>query len=146
VRLNLRIRRCDHTIIKGKRYRRTNLQFGKTRVIRTKDIAEFVGAESSAGSLTYQWKFFDPSSGQLVDIPGATDATLTLTDVRLSQTGRYLVWVSNDAGTVTSLPAGVNVAPDVPIFPLFPSGQRSANVGDDVWMGGFEALSSLPIS
>jgi hypothetical protein len=51
-----------------------------------------------AGSqpLTLQWKF------QGVDIPGATAATLTLTNVAISNAGIYTLSVSNPYGTATA--------------------------------------------
>ncbi|MFP4015909.1 MAG: fibronectin type III domain-containing protein [Halanaerobiales bacterium] len=47
-------------------------------------------------TLTYQWQ----KDGQ--DIPGANEATLTITDVQSGDSGEYRVVVSNDIGTATS--------------------------------------------
>jgi len=86
----------------------------------------------------YQWRFND------VNLPGATNATLVLNDVRDGNSGSYSVVVGNEAGSVTNQPALLQVYygsghayrwlyPDIPggnvsdltgdpSFPLFPSG------------------------
>src|SRR5262249_239407 len=51
----------------------------------------------------YQWQL----NGN--DLPGATNATLTLTNVTLQQAGTYTVKVSTGAGSVTSNPAILDV-------------------------------------
>ena len=56
-----------------------------------------VEAEGKA-PLSYQWKF----NG--VDLPGATSALLTLTNVASNQSGNYTVTIANTAGPVTSEP------------------------------------------
>ncbi len=60
---------------------------------------------SAAGTprLSYQWR----KDG--ADIPGATEPTLTLTNVPLSAAGAYLVVVTNFAGSVTSEAASLTV-------------------------------------
>ena len=60
---------------------------------------------SASGDLPlgYQWRFNSNS------IAGATNTTLTLTNVQLSQAGYYDVVVTNDAGSVTSTPALLTV-------------------------------------
>jgi alpha-tubulin suppressor-like RCC1 family protein len=60
---------------------------------------------SARGSLplTYQW-FFDGSA-----ISGASDDDLHLTNLQLSQSGTYIVIVTNAFGAVTSAPAMLNV-------------------------------------
>ena len=57
---------------------------------------------SGVGTLTYQWKFKGPVDAEFANIANGTDATLPLTNVATSQTGRYRVRVSNSDGTVTS--------------------------------------------
>ena len=54
-------------------------------------------------TLTYQWRL----NG--VNVPGATGAVLTLTNVQTSQLGSYSVAVSNPYGTVTSSNATLDV-------------------------------------
>lgn len=48
---------------------------------------------------TYQWRCYE------TNLPGATNATLTLRSLRLTQTGPYGVEVANAAGAVVSEPA-----------------------------------------
>jgi kumamolisin len=56
----------------------------------------FSVAAIGAPAPTYQWYFAGAS------IPGATDATLTLTNVQSGNTGSYTVTVSNSLGSVSS--------------------------------------------
>jgi alpha-tubulin suppressor-like RCC1 family protein len=56
----------------------------------------FQAAANGSKPITYQWQF----NG--VDIPGATNATLTITNLLLSQAGTYSVRSSNGAGSQTS--------------------------------------------
>ena len=55
------------------------------------------------GRLNYQWRF------EGVDIPGATDSTLTLRNPQLEDSGDYSVSVSDGRGSTLSEPARVNV-------------------------------------
>ncbi len=68
----------------------------------TRDFTLSVGAKGSA-SLTYQWR----KDG--VNISGATSATYTATNVNSTAEGNYDVVVSTAGGSVTSLPAKVNI-------------------------------------
>lgn len=67
---------------------------------------------SAVGSLpiSYQW-FFNQTNA----IPGATNQSLTLTNVTENQTGQYSVVASNYLGTATSSAAGLNVIPALAI-------------------------------
>jgi hypothetical protein len=56
--------------------------------------------------MSYQW-FRDEA-----EIPGATNATLLLSPVRLNQGGAYTVRVSNTSGPVMSNPAILTITPD----------------------------------
>src|SRR5262249_48842651 len=60
----------------------------------------------------YQWK----KNG--ADVAGATAATLSLTNVQLTDAGTFTVVVSNSQGSVTSNPAvlTVNPPPSVPVI------------------------------
>jgi hypothetical protein len=60
----------------------------------------FVAAFSSGTPITYQWQA-DKGSGP-VDIPGATNTTLTLTHLQLSDTGLYSLKASNASGISVS--------------------------------------------
>ena len=58
--------------------------------------------------LSFQWRL----NG--VNVPGATSATLTLSNVQTPNSGNYTVVVSNSAGSITSVPPAVltvNAAP-----------------------------------
>jgi hypothetical protein len=66
-------------------------------------------------SVSYQWQF------DSANIPGATNATLTLPDVQTNQAGSYSVVVTNRAGSATSSNAVLVVNPPPPCFPA-PSG------------------------
>jgi hypothetical protein len=63
-----------------------------------------VGASGSA-PLSYQWFF----TGQ--PLPGRTQATLTLTNLQLTNAGNYFVRVSNPYGVTTSAVATLTVSP-----------------------------------
>jgi pectate lyase len=67
------------------------------------DTVVFSVAASGSAPLSYQWK---KDGG---DITGATGATLTLANVRLTDAGSYSVEVSNNAGVATSDPATLTV-------------------------------------
>jgi alpha-tubulin suppressor-like RCC1 family protein len=57
------------------------------------------------GPFDYQWQFFG------TNLPGATDASLTLTNLQLDQTGPYSVLVSNPWGPVASAAGELTVSP-----------------------------------
>jgi alpha-tubulin suppressor-like RCC1 family protein len=65
-----------------------------------------VGA-GGPGPFTYQWRFFG------TNLPGATNAALSLTNLQLLQSGDYSVAVSNVWGGVVSSPAQLTVVPVV---------------------------------
>ena len=58
------------------------------------------------GNITYQWYF-----NQTNAIPGATNRFLALNNAQPEQTGSYTLVASNSAGSTTSVPAVVSVAP-----------------------------------
>lgn len=68
------------------------------------DPATFIVAAFGKGLLSYQW-FFNGTNA----IAGATNDTLTLTDVQAANNGNYRVVVANSAGSVTSTPAILSV-------------------------------------
>jgi CARDB/Immunoglobulin I-set domain len=72
---------------------------------------------SAAGSppLQFQW------SMDSVPLLGATNATLTLTNLQFNQSGAYAVAITNSAGGVTSQPAQLSVVPVLPGFAVQPA-------------------------
>jgi hypothetical protein len=86
----------------------------------------FSVAASGSTPLNYEWRL----NG--VSLPGATNATLTLTNVQFSQSGNaYVVRVSNPVGSVTSAPPAVLTVNSPPVITQQPIGQISP-VGTNV--------------
>jgi uncharacterized repeat protein (TIGR01451 family) len=67
--------------------------------------ASFSVAAAGTPPLTYQWQL----NGR--DIPGATNASLTVTNIAPALTGNYAALVSNPYGSVTSAPALLRITP-----------------------------------
>jgi len=70
--------------------------------------ATFSVSAAGGGPVTYQWyvgNYLNPPSA----VPGATNASLTLTNVQMTNAGIYTVAISNPWGTVTSAKAGLNI-------------------------------------
>jgi hypothetical protein len=67
------------------------------------DIAAFTLTASGAAPLSYQWRF----NG--TNIPGATNSSYTLTNVRTNDSGNYSVTVTNLAGNIASSNATLTV-------------------------------------
>ena len=68
----------------------------------------------TADVATYQWQFNN------ADIPGATDATYTISDAEFTDAGPYRVIVRNEAGSTTSSAATVRVLPAEDFYRLAP--------------------------
>jgi len=66
-----------------------------------------VGATNTVGAISYQWLRNN------IAIPGATNDTLTLTNIQVGEAGSYSVVVSNPFGEVTST---ASVAVEVPML------------------------------
>jgi hypothetical protein len=91
----------------------------------------------SFAPLTYQWKF------NTVDIPGATGATYTVTNVQTTNEGTYTVMVSDDIGSISaSATLTPLVAPTVAQPPLSQTAPLGAQVTFSVAANG----NPLPIS
>lgn len=86
---------------------------GRTNAIGT--VATFVVAAEGTAPLHYQWY-----RNQLSLIPDATNATLTLTNVQLSDSGSYHVAVTNEAGATNSVAAAllVRIPPAIILQPV----------------------------
>jgi hypothetical protein len=83
---------------------------------------------ASGSALTYQWRV------NAILIPGATNATLTLTGVTAGDNGDYSVLVTGSAGSIASHTAQLVVTPIVRAPPAFTAQPVSAAVfeGDSV--------------
>jgi hypothetical protein len=82
---------------------------------------------ASGTSLVYQWEF-STNGVTFVDVAGATQPSLTLTNVALGDSGRqYRVRVSNGGGSVASNPVALTVTPP-PVRPVITAQPASANV------------------
>jgi len=79
-----------------------------------------VGANSTTGSQTYQWRF----NGD--NIPGATGATFTIANPQLTNSGYYMVVVKNPAGWVPSKLAWVSIISVIGTVPLSTQGNSNA--------------------
>jgi len=74
-----------------------------TLVVNEGDEAIFTVVANGGGELTYQWK---KGEG---DIPGANNASLTLSNIELSSAGEYSVVITNSMGAVSSFAALLTV-------------------------------------
>ena len=76
--------------------------------------ASFSVSASGTPPLSYQWRF------NTTNIVNATNATLTLTNVQLTQAGNYSVLVTNIAGSTNSIAAALTI--NIPSCVAPPSG------------------------
>jgi hypothetical protein len=80
--------------------------------------ATFSVEVSSRREPAYQWQY-DQAQGTWLDIAGATNATLEITNIQGANEGRYRVWAGNGAGAAVSPSAPlVVVTPPVITSPL----------------------------
>jgi hypothetical protein len=82
--------------------------------------AAFAVTADGSPPLRYQWLF------EAAPVPGATNANLTLANVRPSEAGGYSVVVTNPAGSVTSVVASLTVEVEPPLItsPLSATGAQ----------------------
>jgi hypothetical protein len=85
--------------------------------------ANFSVAASGTAPLSYQWSF------NTANIAGATNTTLTLSNVQLNQAGNYSVLVSNIAGSTNSENAVLTVNVPTTIPAIYSFNPISGNVG-----------------
>ena len=106
--------------------------------VRVGETAHFTVIAQGVPPLYYQW-----FHNGLNSVAGASEATLTLTQVQPANEGSYFVVVSNDVGSVTSEPAllGLLVPPAIIIEPPDVSGVLGGTVELTVM-----ATGSLPLS
>jgi polygalacturonase len=101
----------------------------------------FTAVASGTAPLAYQWKFGG------VAIPGATSASLTITNVKSANAGSYAVTVTNSVGSVTSGAATLTVnavvtSGSAPVITTQPVSQSVAD-GASVTLGVAAAGSAL---
>src|SRR6266508_6485552 len=65
--------------------------------------ATFQITATGAAPLSYQWRFAD------LELFSATNRTLVMTNVQLTQAGNYAVVVTNLSGSITSMVAALEV-------------------------------------
>jgi hypothetical protein len=88
------------------------------QVVTAGGTVSFVASANGTQPLSYQWLF------DSTNLPGATSATLTLTDVQLWQAGTYALLITNTAGSTLSSNATLSVlAPTPPVIILQPTNQ-----------------------
>jgi hypothetical protein len=100
----------------------------------------FTVVAGSAYPVSYQWFFTDTNNA----ISGATNASLTLTNLQQSQAGIYLVIATNAYGTALSSNALLTVTTDPPSITGQPL-NRSGIVGTNFTFS-VAAFGSLPLS
>lgn len=98
--------------------------------------AQFKVVAAGAPTLAYRWRQNGTNLADGGNIWGTATATLTLTNVQLTQAGSYSVAVSNSVGSVTSADAILTVTPFVPV----------ATWGPNATSEGQVLLNSLTIS
>jgi hypothetical protein len=87
----------------------------------------FAITANGTAPLSYQWKFNDS------DVAGATNPTLTLSNVQAANAGSYSVVVSNAGGSVTSSPAALTVTrPATPPSITQPPQPQTVDAGANV--------------
>ena len=95
--------------------------------------ASFSVGAAGAGTLSYQWQF----NG--TNLAGATNATLTLTNVQFSQAGNYQASVADSNGPALSVPVPLEVFPfgllagdDFNAYHDYSSGDVSGTIWDGI--------------
>jgi hypothetical protein len=98
-----------------------------------------VTATAGTSTLSYQWYFNDAA------IAGATSATLSLSNVTMTNAGTYTVVVMNEAGLVTSNPATLTVTAPIVVPPTpAPSSGGGGGGAPSLWF--ISALSLLALA
>jgi hypothetical protein len=114
------------------------LQQPTNQVVRLGSNCTFSIAMTGYPPFSVQWRF----NG--VAIPGATNSTLTLTNVQLTHEGDYAAVVSNSFGAVLSDSAGLAVwiRPTIKIFPV----SQSVVAGGNVTLSALAEGHPLPLT
>jgi alpha-tubulin suppressor-like RCC1 family protein len=104
----------------------------ESQAIAIGSLATFTVAATGFGALTYQWRLDD------VPLPGATNAMLTVTNLKLTDQGNYSVAVSNTFGLAISSNAWLQVTAPQPGSPYIVSMNPVMGVpGTNVTLTGF---------
>lgn len=82
----------------------------QSQTVNTGDSVVLSVTATGTAPLSYQWRFAG------LPLAGATNTTLTLTNIQAGQSGFYDVVIANAAGSITSIPpASISVLPPVAI-------------------------------
>jgi hypothetical protein len=100
--------------------------------------ASFTVTASGTPTPTYQWK------KNSADIPGATNATLSLNPLATTHEGSYVVVVSNAAGSVTSNSVSLTVFNQLPYAPTITSHPSSGSYAASVSVSLNVGVTGLP--
>jgi len=100
--------------------------------------AATLAVQASGPNLNYQW-FFNGTNA----LAGATSNALSLTNLRLSQSGSYSVLVTNALGAAASQPATLQVSALLTVN-LIPGVTLSGNVGASLNLEYADTLTSAP--
>jgi hypothetical protein len=95
-------------------------------------------AADGTPAMNYQWMF------QETNLPGATNASLIITNIQVNQTGYYSVLANNNLGSALSSNAVLTVVGLPPVFTLEPASQ-SVKLGNTAQFGT-DATGSAPLS
>ena len=96
--------------------------------------ATFSASASGVPIPGYQWQF----NGS--NIPGATNPTLTLTNVQATNLGTYSLVVTNSVGNAVSNPATLSSPGITPVAPT-PAAPRLINISSRVFVGTGESVA-----
>jgi hypothetical protein len=92
------------------------------------DQVSFTVAASGSPPLIYQWRFYGTNLTDNSRITGSQTSSLTLSNLVVSDSGAYVVNVSNGAGVTNSLPATLTVTS----IPVLLTGSRTYDGTSDV--------------
>ncbi len=115
----------------------TLFQSPQSRTVTNGATVAFAVTAVGAGTLGYQWQH----SG--TNLPGATNATLSLTNVSVAQAGTYSVSVGNASGTTNSAPATLTVM--VPPQITVPPPASVTNFAGSTAQFGVTATGTAPL-
>lgn len=108
----------------------TITSFPASRSVPVGAEVSFSTAAKGTEPLSFQWRFY---AG---DIPGGTNATLTVVNVQSNNAGSYSVLVTNDVGSALSTPATLSISPP----PGFLWARHAGGTGTD--MGNCVAMDT----